>query len=255
MNVLLIEDEELAAEVLANAIQKATPDVRILAVLASVAESAEYLNEPTQSQPDLIFCDIQLEDGLSFEIFSNVRVSAPVIFCTAYDEYALEAFKSNGIDYLLKPTSEEAVATALRKYYAFQRMFTVGRESHDGVYKRLLDDMLRRPVSLLVNYRDKIIPLSIKEIALFYIEQEETYLLTFDRKTFAIGRPLEELERQVGDEFFRVNRQQLVNRGAVKHASQSISRKLAVDLTVPFGDTVKVSKEKTGQFLRWLSGH
>lgn len=253
MNILLIEDEELAADDLINAIRKVAPTAQVETVLVSVKEAITYLKQ--HALPDLIFSDIQLGDGLSFEIFDAVRIETPIIFCTAYNEYMLNAFRSNGIDYLLKPFTVEAVSEALGKYYTLKRSFTANLNLPQNFYKNLLHKITHKPISLLVNQKDKIIPLPIQDIALFYIEYEGTFLLTFEGKSFTIAKPLEELERLIGDDFFRVNRQYLVNRQAVKHASYSMSRKLIVYLSVAYQNVVTVSKEKSPLFLSWLAGN
>lgn len=253
MNILLIEDEELAADDLVNAIKKAVPSVQVKTILVSVKESISYLKQ--HALPDLIFSDIQLGDGLSFEIFDAVRIETPIIFCTAYNEYMLDAFRSNGIDYLLKPVTVQAVSEAINKYYTLKRNFTANLNLPHDFYKKLLDTIVQRPVSLLVNQKDKIIPLSVQDIALFYIEYEGTFLQTFEGKSFTIAKSLEELERLIGVNFFRVNRQYLINRLAVKHASYSISRKLIVNLSIPYREVITVSKEKSPLFLSWLAGN
>jgi len=253
MNILLIEDEELAADDLVNAIMKAVPSVQVKTILVSVKESISYLKQ--HRLPDLIFSDIQLGDGLSFEIFDAVRIETPIVFCTAYNEYMLDAFRSNGIDYLLKPVTVQAVSEAINKYYTLKRSFTANLNLPHDFYKKLLDTIVQRPVSLLVNQKDKIIPLSVQDIALFYIEYEGTFLQTFEGKSFTIAKSLEELERLIGVDFFRVNRQYLINRLAVKHASYSISRKLIVNLSIPYREVITVSKEKSPLFLSWLAGN
>lgn len=252
MNILLIEDEELAADDLITAIRRVDTQTDVIKTLVSVKESIEYLKQGIV--PDLIFSDIQLGDGLSFEIFDMVHIETPIIFCTAYNEYMLHAFRTNGIDYLLKPITENAVSEALAKYYALKRSFTANLNLPHDFYRNLLEKVNQKPISLLVNQKDKIIPLSIQDIALFYIEHESTFIFTFGSKTFTIGKSLEELERLMGDDFFRVNRQYLLNRQAIKHASYSLSRKLIIYLTIYHQQTITVSKEKSPLFLSWLTG-
>lgn len=253
MNILLIEDEELAADDLMTAIKQVEANANIINVLVSVKEGISYLKQ--RVLPDLIFSDIQLGDGLSFEIFDAVRIETPIIFCTAYDEYMLHAFRTNGIDYLLKPVTENAVSEALSKYYTLKRNFTTNLSLPHDFYRGLLGKINQKPISLLVSQKDKIIPLPIQDIALFYIEHESTFIFTFGAKTYTIGKSLEELERMMGSDFFRVNRQYLLSRPAIKHASHSLSRKLLVYLTIPYQQTITVSKEKSPLFLSWLAGN
>ncbi|TWW01580.1 LytR/AlgR family response regulator transcription factor [Chitinophaga pinensis] len=249
MQVVIIEDEALTAEDLQESIQKLDDTVQVAAVLKSVKEAVAYFR--THEMPDLIFSDIQLGDGESFDIYRNVAVTAPVIFCTAYDEYALQAFKANGIEYILKPFTDATIADALRKYNTLRRSFTVkdtgAANALDVVYEHA-----PKPAAILVHYKDKIVPVRLDSIALFYIERETLCLMTFDRQHYYLKKSLEEAEQLCGDIFFRVNRQFLVNRKAIKDASHYLSRKLCVNLHVSFKEVITVSKEKTPQFLSWL---
>jgi two-component system response regulator LytT len=251
MRIVIIEDEKLTADDLAETILGVCPDASILAVLGSVRESISWFGENTA--PDLVFSDIQLGDGISFEIFKSITQRMPVIFCTAYDEYALHAFKANGIDYVLKPFSRATITTALEKYRELKGAFSAEGMS----YKELLPLFENRqsPVqgAVLVYQKDKILPVRISDIALIYLEHEVTHLITADRKTYSVNKTLEEMEMLCGSGFYRANRQFLVNRTAVKEASQYFSRKLSLTLHVPFGETITISKEKTAEFLSWLS--
>lgn len=251
MKIVIIEDEKLTAEDLADVILKLQPDAQLVAFLKSVKEAVAYFqNGPV---PDLIFSDIQLGDGVSFDVFKAVNVNAPIIFCTAYDEYALNAFKTNGIDYILKPFTELSIAQALNKYYTLRRGFSEQRVSYDALFDLFVNKMPQKTSSILVTYKDKIIPVKTEHIALFYIANEETRLLTFDQQGYMLNKKLEELEKLSGDDFFRVNRQYLVNRKAVKDAAHFFSRKLVINLSVSFKETITISKEKTPQFLDWLA--
>lgn len=247
MNIVIIEDEKIAADDLAETIRKIQPGAVISSILSSVKTSVAYFRG--NGAPDLIFSDIQLGDGLSFEIFRSVEVNAPVIFCTAYDEYALNAFRSNGIDYVLKPFTAKSISEALNKYHSLRQTFS--EEKH---YKAIIDTLMNRdiPKAILVHQNDKITPMRLEEIALFYIENEITYLITFSNKSFIINRYLDELETLCGNSFFRVNRQYLVNRKSIIDASHYFSRKLSVNISIPFSEKIIVSKEKTPQFLNWL---
>ena len=185
---------------------------------------------------------------------NEVSINAPVIFCTAYDEYAIRAFKANGIDYILKPFNTQTIARAFEKYERLREKFITG--SPLGLLSTLLQvnpSIAGR--SILVYHQDKIIPVKLEDIALFYIENEITRLITFKREAFLINRTLEELEQITSPGFYRINRQYLVNRTAVKNASQYFGRKLSLSLTIPFSDPVTVSKVKVADFLNWLSNH
>ncbi len=252
MNILLIEDEELASEDLIHALKAASSELQILDVLVSVKQSIQYLKE--QEAPDLIFSDIQLGDGLSFEIFDAVQTETPIVFCTAYNDYMLHAFKNNGIDYLLKPVTAHSVRGALEKYKGLKRNFTKANSIPEDFYKDLLKQLQAAPKSLLVHYKDKIIPIMMHDIALFYIDNESTYVKTFDNTSYCISKTLDELERLGNQDFFRVNRQYLIRRAAVLHASYSLSRKLVVYPKINHTDKIMVSKEKSSVFLSWLAG-
>lgn len=254
MDIVIIEDEPLTADDLADTISEVDDSARILVILESVRASVEYLKN--NDTPDLIFSDIQLSDGLCFEIFQELNISVPVIFCTAYDEYAIKAFKVNGIDYIVKPFTKETVSEALEQYRKLKGAFTKDDESIP--YQALMDILEgkegRQPASLLVNHKDQILPIKINEIALFFIENEMTRLLTFDRNPYFIDKNLDELDQLTSSSFFRANRQHLINREAVKSASRTFSRKLAVKLSIPYKHSVTVSKSKAPEFLNWLEG-
>jgi len=250
MKIVIIEDEKITAEDLAETIKNSEPETEIVAILQTVKESIAYFNR--NPEPDLIFCDIQLGDGLSFNIFSTVHISAPVIFCTAYDEYALDAFKSNGIDYILKPFTYQSIEEAIHKYRHLRQTFSGKARQYDVLLENLLNREEAKSHSILVYHKDKIVPVKIEDIALFYIENNVTSLLTFSKNVYHINNNLEDLEQKAGDRFFRVNRQNLVNRKAIINASHYFSRKLSVNISVPSKETILVSKERTPAFLRWL---
>ncbi len=253
MKIVIIEDEKLTAADLAETIQSVQPDARIVAILYSVSSAVNWFrnNEP----PDLIFSDIQLGDGLSFEIFKTVPTDSPVIFCTAYDEYALKAFDTNGIDYLLKPFDRQSIEAALRKYDRLKNKFITNMENLGQIIQLFENKRKAGTGSVLVYKQDKIVPVRFEDIALFYIENEITYLLTFDHKLYTINKTIEKVEETAPDDFFRVNRQYLVNRKAIKEASQYFARKLSLTLTVPYKETITVSKNRVSGFLNWLSSY
>ena len=253
MKVVIIEDEKLTADDLAETILKIVPDAKIISVLHSVSTAISWFQK--NEHPDLIFSDIQLGDGLSFEIFKKISTNVPVIFCTAYDEYALKAFDANGIDYILKPFDKSTIEAAFSKYNKLKNKFSENSSSLDNVIRLLENKKKHNQVSVLVYHKDKIVPVRLEEIALFYIENEITYLLTFDQKSYTINKTIEEIEKISSDVFFRVNRQFLVNRKAIKEASQYFARKLSLTLTISFKETITVSKLKVPEFLDWLSAN
>lgn len=253
MNIVIIEDERLTAEDLATTLQAYDESLTIQAKLLAVKSSIEYFK--THEAPDLIFSDIRLGDGLSFEIFKEVQVHVPVIFCTAYDEYALTAFKSNGIDYLLKPFTMASVSEAMDRFY---RITKHEKQSGSDIYSKILDlfeqKNAERLNTILVHYKEKILPIETGAIAALYLENEMVHLVTFDHKVYFPGKSLEEMELILGTQFFRANRQVIINRKAVVDVSTVLSRKLIVNLKVKVDRTITVSKEKSTLFLEWLAG-
>jgi two-component system response regulator LytT len=251
MKIVIIEDEQLTADDLAETILKVSPGVQILARLSSVKDSVAWFrrNEP----PDLIFSDIQLGDGLCFEIFKKHPVTTPVIFCTAFDEYALTAFKAHGIDYILKPFDEQTIANSLTRYNELKRKFLGNNQQLENILQLFEKRKNQKQGSVLIYHKDKILPVKLEDIAIFYIEHEITYINTFGLKIFTISKSLEELEEVTGNTFYRANRQYLINRKAIKEVSQYFARKLSLTLSVPFSGTITISKVKVPDFLIWLS--
>lgn len=254
MKIVIVEDEILAAEDLAQTLQQVLPQSEIIKHVQSVHEGLVFFG--SDPKIDLIFSDIQLGDGLSFQIFKDVNVTAPIVFCTAYDNYLLEAFKTNGIDYILKPISNSAVAQTIQKYFGLQRQLSQvisnAGMGEEGVYSTLLGQMQTNNNAVIVYHHDRIIPLSSEEIALCYIEYENVFIKTFDAKEYAVNKSLDDLEKLLGIGFFRANRQNLVNRKALRHASYTLSRKLSLEFCMTHEAKVYVSREKASVFLRWL---
>ncbi|TXK45705.1 response regulator transcription factor [Pontibacter qinzhouensis] len=251
MKVVIIEDEPLMAEDLAETLVQLDKSIQVEAILPSVRSAVSYFQR--NSLPDLIFSDIQLGDGLSFEIFRQIETSTPVVFCTAYNEYALDAFKANGIDYVLKPFTTASIQGTLQKYKQLQQRLS----KQDTPYQHLLElfenRLTQKRSSILVYQRDKIIPLPITDIAVCYVESQLTKVICFDQKSYVVNHTLDELENMLGTQFFRANRQHLVNHKAVKEAAQYFGRKLHVALSIPFQEDVIVSKAKSPAFLNWLA--
>ena len=253
MNIVIIEDELLTAEDMAEIINSMNEDISIAAMLHSVKDAVSFFKE--NPKVDLIFSDIQLGDGLSLEIFQSAEIKAPIIFCTAYDEYALEAIKSNGIEYILKPFTKETIVSAINKYQRLKTHFAP--VSVD--YKNLIQAIAQSTGSnnefrsILVYYKDKVLPIPLNDIALFQIDGDVNRLMCFDGKSFIVNQSLDELEQIVQDQFFRANRQHLVNRRAVRDASSYFQRKYVVNLTVAVKEAIIVGKNKTSAFLEWLA--
>ena len=246
MKSLLIEDETAAARNLAAVLREVAPGVQIVATLESVAESIEWLR--SNPQPDLLFMDIHLADGDSFRIFGAVEVTAPVIFTTAYDRYALEAFKVSSIDYLLKPINADDVRRALEKL----RRLTSGERLDYGSRVRSLAAQRQEEV-FLVRVRDRIIPLQRDRIAYCYTSNEKVTACDFDGETYPLDKTLEALQGLLPEaEFFRANRQFIVARQAVKEIAVWFGSRLTLHLTVETPERIVISKARVPEFKAWL---
>ena len=252
MNILIIEDEKRTANDLKRTIFSVMPSAEIVGVVGSVQEGLGYLKQ--DHDLDLIFSDIQLSDGLSFEIFQSVDHTTPVIFCTAFDQFALQAFQTYGIDYILKPFDEASVKKALDKFMQLR-----GESNPDVNFAAITEAIKQQlypkstPSSILIHQGEKLIPVAVDDIALFYIKDEIVAALTFASKKYFVDKKLDQLEATLKPTFFRTNRQQLVHRRAVKDVAQYYHRKLLVNLTIPFDDDVLVGKLKVTAFKEWLS--
>lgn len=245
IRALIIEDETAAAVNLRAVLRETAPDVEIVATLESVTESVDYLR--AHPQPDLLFMDIHLADGDSFRIFDAVEIVAPVIFTTAYDQYALDAFKVSGIDYLLKPLNGADVRRAIDK---FRRL--TGSERHD--YGARVQAMAAgREETFLVHVRDRIIPLHRDKIAYCYTSNEKVTACDFDGESYPLDRTLETLQSLLPQsDFFRANRQFIISRRAVRDIVVWFGSRLALSLQVPTPERIIISKARVPEFKAWL---
>lgn len=251
MNILIIEDEIKAARSLENLISKLRPESKIMAKIQSVEGAIDYLSD--SATPDLIFMDIQLSDGISFDIFKSVKVVCPVIFCTAFGEYAMEAIKENGIDYLLKPFSETDLKNAFEKVDNFKNFFQKTTENNLVELIQKISGEDNKKKSFLVFKNNKYMTVKTEDIAFIYINYTSPTMVTFKGEHFDFSQSLDQLASQLsGKDFFRLNRQYLISFSAVKEVEHYFARKLYVKLTVPTDDKLLIGKEKTAQFLSWL---
>lgn len=251
MNIIIIEDELKAAKSLISAINHIRPAAKILTHLQSVERAVNYLN--THEAPDLVFMDIQLSDGLCFEIFKSVKVQCPVVFCTAYGEYAMDAIKANGVDYVLKPFVEDDILYAFEKVEKFKNFF----QQHAPFSN--VDELLSKiggtegKKSFLVFKHNKYLTIATETIAFFYIRNEIATIMTFSQEEYALVPSLDQIHGQLSSsQFYRLNRQYLVNFAAIKEVEHYFSRKLFVRLSIPAPDKLLVTKEKASSFLHWL---
>jgi len=247
MRILIIEDEPYTAQSLHELLSE-NDEVDAVQTVGSVAEGLKYLrrNEST----DLIFADIQLGDGTSFDIFREEEPAVPVIFCTAYDEHAIEAFQHFGIGYVLKPFSRTSINKALARYQALQQTTAPAQQAAGNSLLPPVTERLNS--SLLVNRKEKIIPIKINECALFFIDYKMTQLITANGDQFVIPQALDELENLCGQQFFRANRQYLVNREIIREVSHYNARKLILHLDRVGTHEVIISKNRVADFLEWL---
>jgi DNA-binding LytR/AlgR family response regulator len=250
MQILIVEDELKAARSLAAMLGKLRPAATIVAQLQSVERAVDYLTH--QPPPDLIFMDVQLADGLCFEIFKTVKIACPVIFCTAFGEYTLEAIKANGVDYILKPYSTDDLQAALQRVDDLRNFFQQSNTTVlDNVLKKISQPEGKR--SFLVFKHNKYTTIPTDQIAHFSIRHEATHLTTFQGQEYTLDQSLDQVQAAVApQQFYRLNRQYLVNFSAIKTVEHYFSRKLVVDLTMPTTGKLLVGKEKTTAFLKWL---
>lgn len=264
MNIVIIEDELKTAQSLENIILSIRPGAVITGRFQSVESSVNALSEAGEGlpqgkktltgavNPDLIFMDIQLSDGLCFEIFKSVRITCPVIFCTAFEEYSLEAFKRNGVDYVLKPFSKTDIQEAFRKVDELKNFFQ----------QKVVPDLgellskLAAPAgktSFLVFKDQKYTTVPTENIAFFYIRNGVSWMMCFDKQRFTLNQSLDQIESAVSaKQFFRVNRQYLVNFKSIKQIEHYFLRKLLVTLTIETPDKLLINKERSHSFLSWM---
>ena len=250
MTTIIIEDEKPAARLLQRKLEKLTIEVGVM--LHSVEESIEWFSK--NEHPDLIFLDIQLSDGLSFEIFEKVAIKSAIIFTTAYDEYALRAFKLNSIDYLLKPIDEDDLEVAVFKFKArLPKQETVQLDFEQ--IKRMLTNPFeknyKKRFTIKIGQHLKVI--SVDEIECFFSENKGTYIHTFDNRNYLIESTLEVLEQELDPkDFFRVSRKFIIPLKAIKEIILYSNSRLKLILPSFKADEVIVSREKVSDFKSWI---
>ena len=253
MNVIIIEDEALAAKRLQSLLYKIRKNVVVQAVLDSVEGSVCWLQD--YPGPDLIFLDIQLGDGLSFNIFETVQPASPIIFTTAYDEYAMRAFQLNSIDYLLKPVHEEELERSLQKVETFRELFTP-----ENIEKQLHQFFQNYPAPekfktrFLVNKADVLIPITTDHIAYFYAEDKLVFLKTKNNERYILNQTLEQLEKELNpNQFYRINRQYIISIHSIRKIHNYFNYKLKVEMVPETAEDVIVSRAKVSEFKAWLN--
>ncbi len=250
MKTIIIEDEKPAARLLQRKLEKLGIKPEIM--LHSVAESLQWFAE--NEHPDLIFLDIQLSDGLSFEIFEKVAIKSAIVFTTAYDEYALKASKLNSIDYLLKPVDEIELEAAIRKYESMapnSAQLNLDLSQIKSIIENPSDKVYKKRFTIKVGPHLKIIPL--EDVECFFSENKGTYLHTSDNRNYLMDATLEALEQDLDPkEFFRISRKFIIPMKAVREILMYSNSRLKLLLPTYKEDDVVVSREKVSDFRNWL---
>jgi DNA-binding LytR/AlgR family response regulator len=253
MRILIIEDEQLIAEELQHAIKTVADDVEILDVLSNLKAARKWFM--SHGEPDAVFMDIKLRDGLAFELFEDFNLECPVIFTTAYEEYAIRAFKVNGVDYLLKPVQEDDLKKAIDKC----RHIVENKSFIPGDLQQLIKQFTSPASSpvfkekFIVSFNNKWMPVNTKEIAVFE-KNNLNYIYTFTGEKYIYDfSPLEDIEEVLDSKvFFRANRQMIINIDAVHSVKPHGNQKLAVQLKSPLKIEVDISREKAPLFRKWI---
>ncbi|MBG6133368.1 two-component system LytT family response regulator [Aquimarina sp. EL_43] len=252
MKVVLVEDEIAASDHLTFLLNSINSDIEILKVLDSVKSVIDYFSEPNRAE--LIFMDIHLADGISFEIFDEINIKIPIIFTTAYDQYAIKAFKVNSIDYLLKPIDEDELAEALKKFKTKSGENDAMNAQMSGMLQLLQAKTKSYKTTYLVHQRDELIPVNTERIAYFYIDTGVVKAITIENKTYIIDKKLEDIEEELNPENFnRVNRQFIIQKNAISNIKHYFNGKLIINISPVSKERIVVSKAKATEFKKWVN--
>ncbi len=249
MKVLIIEDETAAVRNLQSMLENLEPEIEVVGVTESIVDTVDWFAE--NNMPDIVFMDIHIADGESFRIFDSVDITAPIIFTTAYDQYALEAFKVNSIDYLLKPLKDTDLQRALEKW---RRINNIERREYHQRLDSMISEHRRNSEMFLIHVKDKIVPLQTSDIAYFYTSNEHVTAHLFTGEIYPIDKTLEALQTMLSEhDFFRANRQFIISRKAIKDISIWFGSRLSLNLTVEIPERIVISKARVPEFKRWLT--
>lgn len=247
MKVLILEDENLAAETMARMLTEADKDIEIVDSLRSVESATEWLIK--NPHPDLIVSDVQLLDGLCFEIFNRVKVDKPVIFTTAFDQYAIRAFEVHSIDYLLKPVQQSKLEQSLKKLKSRSQQPVKFEE----VLSYLKSQQQEFKSRFMVRIGQRILAIPVENVAYFSSESKLTYIVTSDNKRYPFDLPLDEVDQQLDPKiFFRINRQYIVRFSAIAEIHPYFKGRIKLKLNPDQPDEIVVSSERTPEFKKWL---
>ncbi len=255
MRVVIVEDEHHSSKMLAGMIQKIRPNWKIVKSLTSVKETINWLN--SHQHPDLIMMDIQLTDGISFSVFDEIKIESAIIFTTAYDEYAIQAFNVNSIDYLLKPIKEENLLKAIAKFEKISDFIAEGNKAVEHDYNDLLKALKNGKKEyrkrFLINGTTSFFKLDTKDIAYFNTVNRVTFAVTFSGEEHIVDLTIEKLEEQLDPEvFFRANRSQVLHIDTVDKIEAYFGGKLIIHLIPPFKSSMTVSRLKASEFKKWI---
>jgi two-component system response regulator LytT len=251
MKVVILEDETLAADKLENALKEIEPNIDVRARLKSVSSAVEWFNN--NPHPDLIFSDIQLLDGLSFELFAQIKTEKPVIFTTAFDQYAIKAFDVNSLDYLLKPISNEKLEVALAKFKNRQPKVLPNSVDYKELAKLIKGDQAEYKSRFMVRLGQKIIAIPIEKVAYFFSENKLTYIFTKDGKKYPADQPLDELIDLLDPRiFFRANRQFIITFESIAEIHPYFKGRIKLTLTPNTTEEVVISSERSPEFKKWI---
>lgn len=254
LRIVIVEDEAVTARNLAYMLQNLEPGLSIMETLSSVAGAVTWFSDHANAC-DLIFMDIRLADGLSFDIFTHTAITRPVIFVTAYNDYAIRAFKNNGIDYILKPFDEQEIARSLQKFRTLLSSPQPRPDIDMNLLMRQMDQLVKPyKRSFLVHFREKLIPVETVEIAWFYTVNEIVYAHTTDDRQYVMEFTMEQLEQQLDPQlFFRANRQFIINRQAISEVDFYFNGRLSVKIKPEPAERILISKARVPEFKSWMN--
>ncbi len=252
MEILIVEDEQLGAEKLIRMLISIDPSISIVGHTRSIKATVEWLLQ--HAHPDIILMDIELTDGQSFEIFNHVNIKSMVIFTTSYDEYALQAFKVNSVDYLLKPIKKEELQHALDKYHEWRQKFSTPTVNVEHLIQQLKQQQSNVWRSrFLVKLGQKLLSVETRDIAYFYADGRLSYFVTWSKQKFIVDYTIEELEPMLDpQQFYRANRAFIVHIKAIAQTHSYFNGKLKLDLQPPIDKEVLISRERATNFKEWM---
>ena len=256
MNILIVEDEDLAVKKLQKTLQSLGDDLEVVGTADSISAAVQWLQ--SHPRPDLILMDIELADGQSFEIFNLTKVASPVIFTTSYDEYALKAFKVNSVDYLLKPIQKDELEAALDKFRNIQQLYA-GEKQEDHQIASLVKELQQKfqhkeyRKRFLVKQAQKLVSIDVKDIAYFFSDDRLSFFKTADDKKYVLDYTIDEVAEMVDPEdFFRINRAFLVSIKSIDQINDYFGNRLKLNLKPIIDKEALVSREKVSEFKNWM---